>query len=323
MTHAILHSCGAYLPSNIMTNDDVAKIVETNDEWIRERTGITQRHIAAEGEFTSDLATAAAKAALEKSSLTLEDIDLIIVATTTPDRTFPSTATIVQHKLGMKHGAAFDIQAVCSGFIYGLSIADNFIRSGQHKHIIVIGAETMSRIIDWKDRSTCILFGDGAGAVIVSASDTQHNPENRGILSTHLYSDGSYLDMLYMDGGASTSSHVGLLHMEGKEVFRHAVDKMRQAILTSLEVNNLTKEDIDWIIPHQANLRIMEFIRKKLRAPQEKLISTVPIHANTSAASIPLALAETQKTQRIKEGDLLSFTALGGGLTWGSVLLRW
>ncbi len=312
--------CGSYLPENIVTNDELAKRVDTSDEWITERTGIKQRHIAAPGQLTSDLAFRAAKAALESAKLTAKDIDLIILATTTPDRTFPSTATKVQALLGMEHGAAFDVQAVCAGFIYALSVADNFIRAGQAKHVLVIGAETLSRIVNWEDRTTCVLFGDGAGAVVLQA----HNDPKQGILSTHLHSDGRFQDILFVDGGPSSENGaVGKINMLGQDVFKHAVDKMAKCVEQALETNNLTGNDIDFLVPHQANIRILDAVARRLKVNKEKVVTTVANHANTSAASIPLALDTIYKQNRLTKGDYVVLEAIGGGLAWGSCLLCW
>ena len=301
-----------------MDNDEISKIVDTSDEWIIERTGIKQRHIAADGENTSDLAAKAAKNALENANLQADDIDLIIVATTTPDNTFPSTATKVQADLGISGGAAFDIQAVCTGFVYALSIADNFIKAGQHKTVMVIGADTLTRLVDWEDRGTCVLFGDGAGALILKAEEG-----DRGILSHNIHSDGTTRELLYVDGGPSATGTVGKLRMLGKEVFKHAVTKLAKCTEESLKQAGVAKEDVTWVIPHQANLRILEGTIKKLKVPEEKLISTVDIHANTSAASIPLAIDVATKDGRIKQGDIVSLQAIGGGLTWGACLIKW
>lgn len=314
---------GAYLPERILTNDDLMKIVDTDDAWIRQRTGITQRHIAAEGENTSDLGLAASRQALEAAGMKPDELDLIVCATSTPDETFPATATRIQARLGMTRGAAFDVQAVCSGFIYGLSVADNFIRTGQARTALVVGAETFSRILDWTDRTTCVLFGDGAGAVVLRAAPGEGHAGDRGVLSTHLYSDGSHHDALYVDGGPSSTRTVGHLRMQGREVFRHAVVRMAEAIDTALETNGLTPGDIDWMVPHQANARIIEAMAKRLNLPQDRVVLTVDRHANTSAASIPLALAEACGDGRIGTGDLVLLEAMGGGFTWGSALVRW
>jgi 3-oxoacyl-[acyl-carrier-protein] synthase-3 len=313
---------GSYLPENIVTNDDLAEKIDTSDEWIRKRTGIAQRHIAAEGEFTSDIAEKAARAAMADASVESGDIDLIVLATATPDNTFPSTATRVQSALGMRRGAAFDVQAVCAGYVYALAMADNMIRLGQADTAIVIGAEVFSRILDWDDRGTCVLFGDGGGATVLRASDEAGSNQDRGILSTHLYSDGEYYDMLYVDGGPSTTGTAGHLRMEGKEVFRHAVQRMSEVVEHAVRENGLAIEDVDWLIPHQANKRIMDSIAKKLALPMEKIIVTVDKQANTSAATIPLALAQASADGRLKPNDLVALSALGGGFAWGSALVR-
>ena len=320
---SVVAGCGAYLPERILTNAELAKTVDTSDEWIVRRTGIRHRHIAAEGEKTSDLALAAALPALKAAGIAADEIDVIVLATATPDHTFPATATRVQAELGMTRGAAFDVQAVCSGFIYGLSIADNFIRLGQAETALVIGAETFSRILDWTDRATCVLFGDGAGAVVLQAREGNGSSDDRGILSTHLHSDGRYHDLLYVDGGPSSTKTVGHLKMAGREVFRHAVVNLAAVIEEALEANGLTSADIDWIIPHQANLRILDSTARKLNLPPEKIVVTVDRHANTSAASIPLALAEAVDSGRVKPGHLLVLEAMGGGFTWGAGVVRW
>ena len=318
--------CGSYLPERVVTNDELSRWVDTSDEWIVARTGIRQRHIAADGELTSDLAFEAAVRALEHAHVDVSRVEMVILATTTPDQTFPATAISVQAKLGLANGAAFDVQAVCSGFIYALSIADSFIKAGQAETILVIGAETFSRILDWEDRSTCVLFGDGAGAVVVSrtngrASPTSHN--RRGILSTHMHSDGSLKDLLYVDGGPSSTGTVGHVRMQGKEVFRHAVVKLAGVVDEALEANGLSRDDIDWLVPHQANKRILAGTARKLGLPVEKVVVTVERHANTSAASIPLALDEAVRDGRIQSGHLVLMEAMGGGLTWGAGLVRW
>ena len=323
MRRSIVLGCGAYLPEKVVSNEDLSRKIETSDAWIRQRTGIRQRHIAAEGEFTSHLALNAARAALARAGCTAGDLDLLVLATATPDNTFPATATRVQAALGMKRGAAFDVQAVCSGFIYALSVADNMLRLGQAKTALVIGAETFSRILDWEDRSTCVLFGDGAGAVVLRAADGGGSNADRGILSTHLYSDGGGYEMLYVDGGPSTTGTAGHLRMHGREVFRHAVTRMAEAVEISLESNCLSPDDLDWVVPHQANIRIMDSMAKKLGLRPEQIIVTVDRQANTSAATIPLALAAADADGRLKQGQLVSLTAMGGGFTWGSVLLRW
>jgi len=309
-------SCDSYLPEKVVTNFDLEKSVDTTDAWIFERTGIKERHIAGENELTSDIAYIAAKGAIKKAGLEPSDIDLIIVATTTPDRTFPSTATIVQHKLGIKTGFAFDIQAVCSGFIYALSIADKFIKTGQVKNAVIIGAETLSKIVDWTDRNTCVLFGDGAGAIVLSGSN-----DDSGILITNLYSDGFYSDILNTSGGIGITGTSGYIQMSGKEVFKHAVEKMSNCVLDSLKKIGLEVKDIDWLIPHQANARILSAVAKRIELSEEKVVMTVQNHANTSAASIPLALNSV--INKIKKGDIVVMEALGGGLTWGSIVIKW
>jgi 3-oxoacyl-[acyl-carrier-protein] synthase-3 len=319
--------CGSYLPERVLSNDELAAQIETSNDWIVTRTGIRRRHIAAEGEFTSDLAAEAARRALAHAGIGADTVDLIVVATSTPDDTFPATATQVQAKLGLKTGAAFDVQAVCSGFVFALAVADNFIRAGQAETALVIGAETYSRILDWDDRGTCVLFGDGAGAVVVSRTTELAGPARNGqppaILSTHLHSDGRHRDILYVDGGPSRTGTVGKLRMSGREVFRHAVSCLAQVAEEALAANGLAIADVDWLIPHQANKRILEGVAKKLSLPAERVISTVEIHANTSAASIPLALDLAVRDGRIASGDLILFEAIGGGLTWGAALVRW
>ncbi|HEY5597744.1 MAG TPA: beta-ketoacyl-ACP synthase III [Kiloniellales bacterium] len=315
--------CGSYLPARVVSNADLAKTLDTSDEWIVQRTGIRERRIAAEGEYTSDLALNAAQAALAMAGLQADDIDLIVCATSTPDETFPATATQVQARLGMTRGAAFDVQAVCSGFVFGLAVADNFIRAGQAGTALVIGAETFSRILDWEDRSTCVLFGDGAGAVVLRGVEGNGGATQRGILSTHIYSDGRHHDALYVDGGPSTTGTVGHVRMDGREVFRHAVVRMAEAIDTALEANGLTPGDIDWLVPHQANRRIIDAMARRLNLPEDRVIVTVDRHANTSAASIPLALCQAVTEEKIRQGDLILMEAMGGGFTWGSALLRW
>ena len=310
---------GSYLPQKIVTNSDLVKTVETSNEWIIERTGIEQRHIAAEGELTSDFAAAAAKKAIANSGLKAEEIEMIIVATTTPDLTFPATATTVQAKIGAKAAFAFDIQAVCSGFVFAIATADNFIKSGQVKNALVIGADKLSSIVDWQDRNTCVLFGDGAGAVILQATEE----ENRGIIASSLYSDGTLNDILKTSGGPSSNQKSGFIEMAGKEVFKHAVDKMVKSVIATLAKAGLTTKDIDLLVPHQANLRILNAVATRLELPEEKVIVTVQKHANTSAASIPLALDHANSQKKIKDGDVVVLEALGGGLTWGSVVLKW
>jgi 3-oxoacyl-[acyl-carrier-protein] synthase-3 len=306
-----------------MTNDELSTALDTSDAWIGERTGIRQRHIAAEGEMTSHLALRAAEAALEQGGVAAGEIDVIILATSTPDETFPATATRVQAELGVTRGAAFDVQAVCSGFLYGLAVADNFIRLGQVETALIIGAETFSRILDWKDRATCVLFGDGAGALLLRRGEGNGTVEDRGILSTHLHSDGRHHDLLYVDGGPSSTQTAGKLRMQGPEVFRHAVVKLAEAVQEALDANGVSVADIDWLVPHQANKRIMVGTARKLGLPSSKLIVTIDRHANTSAASIPLALAEAAQDGRLQRGQLVVLEAIGGGLTWGSCLLRW
>lgn len=315
--------CGSYLPEKVVTNDDLAKTVDTSDEWIQERTGIKRRHIAADGEMTSDLALHAAREALKDAGLEGKDIDLVVLATSTPDYTFPATATAVQAAIGMEGGFAFDIQAVCSGFVYAMATADNFIKAGQVKRALVIGAETFSRILDWEDRTTCVLFGDGAGAVILEAQTGEGSLADRGMLSAHLHSDGRFQDCLYVDGGPSSTQTTGHLRMRGKEVFKHAVNNLAKVVFETLEANNLEPTDIDWVVPHQANKRILDSTAKKFKIPAERVIVTVDEHANTSAASIPLALCSAVKDGRIQKGHLLLMEAMGGGFTWGAVLMRW
>jgi 3-oxoacyl-[acyl-carrier-protein] synthase III len=314
--------CGSYLPARVVTNQELAVQVDTSDEWIVERSGIRERHLAAEGETTADLATAAALQALASAGIKGSEVDLIILATATPDNTFPATATRVQHRIGMTGGFAFDLQAVCSGFIYALSVADNFIKAGQVQTALVIGAETFSRILDWKDRTTCVLFGDGAGAVVLKAGRGKGTSQDRGILSTHLHSDGQYHDLLYVDGGPSSSQTVGHLRMEGREVFRHAVVNLASVVGEVLSANDLAAADIDWVVPHQANRRIIEGTARKLGFPMARMVMTVEKHANTSAASIPLALTEAMQDGRIRPGQLVLLEAMGGGFTWGAGLVR-
>ena len=323
MHRSLVLGCGAYLPERVVTNEELAKTVDTSDEWIVKRTGIRQRHIAADGELTSQLAVNAAQDALTRAGVEASDIDLVIVATSTPDNTFPATATRVQAALGVRQGAAFDVQAVCAGFIYALSVADNMIRLGQATTALVIGAEVFSRILDWEDRGTCILFGDGAGAMVIRGVENGGDNAAPGILSTHIYSDGRYYDMLYVDGGPGSTGMAGFLRMEGKEVFRHAVSRMAEAIETALEHNNLTLPDINWLVPHQANIRIIENIGRRLRLSRDNVVVTVDQQANTSAATIPLALTQAQNDGRLASGDLIALSALGGGFSWGSALLRW
>jgi 3-oxoacyl-[acyl-carrier-protein] synthase III len=315
---SVIRGVGSQLPKRVLTNDDMSKIVDTSDAWIRERTGIRQRHIAGEGETTRSLATAAAQKALDHAGMTASDIDLIILATSTPDNTFPATAALVQADLGITQGAAFDVQAVCSGFVYAMTTADNFIRAGQHQNVLVIGSETFSRILDWTDRGTCVLFGDGAGAVVLSAE----RGGDRGILATKLHSDGRYANKLYVDGGPSTTKTVGLLRMEGREVFKHAVINLAAVVDEVFEGTGLTPADIDWLVPHQANKRILDGTAKKLGLPEDRVVVTVDLHGNTSAASIPLAFDVAVRDGRIKAGDVILLEAMGGGFTWGAVLAR-
>jgi 3-oxoacyl-[acyl-carrier-protein] synthase-3 len=315
--------CGGYLPDRVVTNAELAATLDTSDEWIVQRTGIRQRRIAASGEYTSHLAVRAARRALQMACVAPDEIDLIVLATSTPDNTFPATAAKVQAALGMQRGAAFDVQAVCTGFVYALATADNFIRAGQAKTVLVIGAETFSRIIDWQDRATCVLFGDGAGAMVLRAVPSNGSVAERGILSTHLHSDGRQHDLLYVDGGPSTTGTAGFLRMEGKEVFRHAVQRLAEAVDEALTANGLAPRDIDWLVPHQANRRIIDAMARKLGLPAEKVVLTIDRHANTSAASVPLALAEAAGDGRIQPGQLVLLEAMGGGLTWGAALLRW
>lgn len=314
---------GAYLPERVVTNAELAGKVDTSDEWIVQRTGIRQRHIAADGEFTSHLGLKAAQAAIANAKIDAQSIDLIVLATSTPDHTFPATAVQIQNGLGIHHGAAFDLQAVCSGFIFALATADNFLKAGTYKRALVIGAETFSRILDWNDRGTCVLFGDGAGAVVLEAQQQQGTSADRGILTTHLRSDGRHKDKLYVDGGPSSTQTVGHLRMEGREVFKHAVGMITDVIVDAFAATGTTAEDIDWLVPHQANKRIIDASAKKLDIAPQKVVLTVDRHGNTSAASIPLALATAADDGRIKRGDLVMLEAMGGGFTWGSALLRW
>ena len=310
------------MPARVVTNAELAASVDTSDEWIFKRTGIRQRHVAAEGEMTSDLALAAARRALDSAGVAPGDIDLIVLATTTPDDTFPATATKVQAGLGIHHGAAFDVQAVCAGFMYALAVADNFIKAGQAQRALVIGAETFTRLLDWNDRSTCVLFGDGAGAVVLESHQGDGGAGDFGILSTHLHTDGRQRDILYVDGGPSSTRTVGHVRMNGKEVFRHAVGKLAAVMEEALVDHGLTPSAVDWLVPHQANQRIIEGLRAKLDLPAERVVSTVERHANTSAASVPLALTASVEAGGVKSGDLVMFEAIGGGLAWGAVLVR-
>ncbi len=320
---SVVLGCGSYLPARILSNDELARSVETTDEWIVQRTGIRERHIAAPGEMTSDLAIHAARAALANAHIDADTIDLIVLGTSTPDQTFPATAVTVQHALGISKGAAFDLQAVCSGFVYALSIADSMLRCGKHKRALVIGAETFSRILDWNDRTTCVLFGDGAGAVVLEAQEQPGETSDRGVLTTHLRSDGKHKSKLYVDGGPSSTQTVGHLRMEGKEVFKHAVAMITDVIEDAFEATGTTAADIDWFVPHQANKRIIDGSAHKLGISPEKVVITVDRHGNTSAASIPLALADAVADRRIKRGSLILMEAMGGGFTWGSAMLRW
>ncbi len=324
MLRSAVRSIGAYLPARIVTNEQLPAGLDTSDDWIRERTGIRQRHIAAQGELTSDLAAEAARVALDRAEVSPESVDLVLVATSTPDLTFPATATAVQRKLGAGRCMAFDIQAVCAGFTYGLTIADALLRTGAVKRALVIGAETFSRILDWQDRSTCVLFGDGAGAVLLTAEEQPGNVlHDRGILASHLNADGRHQDHLYVDGGPSATQTAGHLRMNGREVFRYAVTEMSAAAENVLVQVGLTTADLDWLVLHQANLRIIDAVAKKLALPREKMIVTVDRHANTSAASIPLALDAAVVDGRVRPGQLVCLDAIGGGLAWGAVLVRW
>ena len=320
---SVIAGCGSYLPKNLVSNDELAKRVDTTDEWIAKRTGIRQRHVAAAGEYTSDLALAAAKDALADAGMDADSIDAIIVATTTPDLTFPATAVKVQAALGLTRGFAFDVQAVCSGFVYALTMADNFIRLGQAKRILVIGAETFSRLIDWNDRTTCVLFGDGAGAVVLEAAEGKGDNSDRGILSTHLHSDGRHYDKLCTTGGAGSTGTTGVVHMDGAEVFRHAVVNLAEVVDEALAATGLKPEEIDWLVPHQANQRIIDGTAKKLNLPATRVVTTIAEHANTSAASIPLALATASKDKRLKRGQIVLLDAMGGGFTWAAAVVRW
>jgi 3-oxoacyl-[acyl-carrier-protein] synthase-3 len=319
----VVRGCGGYLPERVLTNADLAKVVDTSDEWITSRTGIKERRIAAAGELTSTMGAEAARKALADADMEPEDIDLIILATSTPDQTFPATAVTIQAELGITGGAAFDVQAVCSGFVFAMATADNYLKGGQFKRALVIGAEAFSRILDWNDRGTCVLFGDGAGALVVEAQLLNGGATDRGVLATTLRSDGRYRDKLYVDGGPSSTGTVGHVRMDGPEVFRHAVTKISEVIGTTLEQAGYKASDIDWFVPHQANRRILDGAARKLGLDPDRIIVTVDRHANTSAASIPLALAAGCAEGRIKKGDLVLLEAMGGGFTWGAVLLRW
>jgi len=323
VTRSVVLGCGSYLPSRILSNSDLSRMVDTSDEWIRQRTGIRERHIADEGETTADMALKAARAALAAAGTDAQSIDLIVLATSTPDNTFPASAVSVQAGLGIAHGAAFDLQAVCSGFVFGLATVDGLLKTGAFERALVIGSETFSRIIDWKDRSTCVLFGDGAGAVVVEAQRKPGTREDRGILGARLRSDGRHKSKLYVDGGPSSTQTVGHLRMEGRAVFKHAVAMISDVIEDTFKATGYTAADIDWFVPHQANQRIIDDSARKLGIPPAKVISTVAKHGNTSAASIPLALASAVAEGRIKRGDLVMMEAMGGGFTWGAVLVRW
>ncbi len=323
VTRAVVLGCGSYLPRRVLSNADLSRMVDTSDEWITQRTGIRERHIAEEGETTADMALKAARAALAAAGTDAQSIDLIVLATSTPDNTFPASAVSVQAGLGISHGAAFDLQAVCSGFIYGLATADGLLKTGAFERALVIGAETFSRIIDWKDRATCVLFGDGAGAVVVEAQRKDGTREDRGILAARLRSDGRHKSKLYVDGGPSSTQTVGHLRMEGRAVFKHAVAMISDVVEDTFKATGYTAADIDWFVPHQANQRIIDDSARKLGIPPAKVISTVAKHGNTSAASIPLALAVAVAEGRIKRGDLVMMEAMGGGFTWGAVLVRW
>ena len=320
---SVVLGCGSYLPQRVVTNAELASRIETSDDWIVQRTGIRERHVAAEGEFTSHLAINAARAALAAADVDPQSIDLIVLGTSTPDNTFPATAVAVQDGLGIHHGAAFDLQAVCSGFVYALATADNFLRSGSFKRALVIGAETFSRILDWNDRTTCVLFGDGAGALVLDAQRQDGTSADRGVLTTHLRSDGRHKAKLYVDGGPSSTQTVGHLRMEGREVFKHAVGMITDVIVDAFEATGLSAETIDWFVPNQANKRIIDASAHKLHIAPSKVVLTVDRHGNTSAASIPLALDVAVKDGRIKKGDVVLLEAMGGGFTWGSALVRW
>jgi 3-oxoacyl-[acyl-carrier-protein] synthase-3 len=323
MLRSVVLGCGSYLPRRVLSNPELSRMVDTSDEWITQRTGIRERHIAAEGETTSEMALAAARAALAAAGVAAPSIDLIVLATSTPDNTFPASAVSVQAGLGITHGAAFDLQAVCSGFVFGLATVDGLFKTGAFKRALVIGSETFSRILDWKDRGTCVLFGDGAGAVVLEAQPGSGTREDRGILTTHLRSDGRHKAKLYVDGGPSSTQTVGHLRMEGRAVFKHAVAMITDVIEDAFKATGYTADDVDWFVPHQANKRIIDDSARKLGIAPEKVVITVDKHGNTSAASIPLALAVAVADGRIKRGDLVMLEAMGGGFTWGAVLLRW
>lgn len=323
MIRSVILGSGAAKPRNVVTNANLAQKVDTSDEWIQQRTGIEQRYIAEPDETTASLGEAAARAAMADAGVTVDDIDLIILATSTPNNTFPATAVEIQDRLGMKHGAAFDMQAVCSGFVFAVTTADTYIKAGQAKRVLVIGAETFSRILDWEDRTTCVLFGDGAGAIVLEAQEGVGLSNDRGILTSHLRSDGSHREKLYVDGGPSTTQTVGHLRMQGREVFKHAVAMITDVIEDAFAATGLSADDIDWFIPHQANKRIIDASAKKLKIASDKVVMTVNQHGNTSAASIPLAIDQAIVDGRLKKGDLVLLEAMGGGFTWGAVLLRW
>ena len=323
MIRSVVRGNGAALPRRIMKNADFEGMVETSDEWIAQRTGIRQRHIAADDETTASLGEAAARAALDSAGLTPADIDLIVLATSTPNNTFPATAVEIQNRLGMHHGFAFDMQAVCSGFVYAVTTADLYIRGGQAKRVLVIGAETFSRILDWSDRSTCVLFGDGAGAIVLEAGEGEGSIADHGVLAMSLRSDGVHKEKLFVDGGPSTTGTVGHLRMEGREVFKHAVGMITDVIEATFSQAGITADDLDWFVPHQANKRIIDASAKKLGIEERKVVVTVDLHGNTSAASVPLALSVAVADGRIKKGDLVLLEAMGGGFTWGAVLVRW
>jgi len=323
MTRTVVLGCGSYLPARVLSNADLAKTVDTSDEWIVQRTGIRQRHVAALGELTSDLAIKAAQAALDHAEVDPQTIDLIVLGTSTPDNTFPASAVAVQAGLGIHHGAAFDLQAVCTGFVFALATVDGLLKTGAYRRALVIGSETFSRILDWTDRTTCVLFGDGAGAVVVEAQQQPGTRQDRGILTAHLRSDGRHKNKLYVDGGPSSTGTVGHLRMEGREVFKHAVANITDVIEDAFRATGYSAADIDWFVPHQANKRIIDGSAQKLGIAPNKVVITVDMHGNTSAASIPLALSVAVGDGRIKQGDLVLLEAMGGGFTWGSVLLRW
>jgi 3-oxoacyl-[acyl-carrier-protein] synthase-3 len=323
ITRSVVLGCGSYLPGRVLTNSELSRMVDTSDEWIAQRTGIRERHIAAEGETTSDMGLAAARAALDAAGVDAQSIDLIVLATSTPDNTFPASAVQIQAGLGLTRGAAFDLQAVCSGFVFGLATVDGLIRTGAFKRALVIGSETFSRILDWTDRGTCVLFGDGAGALVIEAQPQPGTRTDRGVLTSHLRSDGRHKAKLYVDGGPSSTQTVGHLRMEGRAVFKHAVAMITDVIEDAFKATGYTAADIDWFVPHQANQRIIDDSAKRLGIAPEKVVSTVAKHGNTSAASIPLALSAAVADGRIKRGDLVMLEAMGGGFTWGSALVRW